>query len=121
MKLKRLERSRQKNPLCKEYKPDDEEVPATKKIKRDEKQEDSGPQYAGMVAKPGGDVKLRKKHKLKSQAVQHMQDVKQQKRESKMSRKVRRAEHIKQKQVFYYNYLMYVSIIYLTSISCMYC
>uniref|UniRef100_A0A1B6MTY9 RRM domain-containing protein n=1 Tax=Graphocephala atropunctata TaxID=36148 RepID=A0A1B6MTY9_9HEMI len=99
-KTKRVARSRQKNPLCKEYNPNDEEVPAKKsKYENHVKQEEqSEPQFAGFTAKPGSTVKMRQKYKLQNQVQQHSQDVKKQKREMKMSRKVRRVEHLKQKQ-----------------------
>lgn len=101
IKMKRLERSRQKNPLSKDYKPDEEEEVPAKKSRFEKEENYKGqyePEYAGLVAKPGG-LKMRKKHKLQNQAIQHKQDVKKQKHEMKMSRKVRRSEHIKKKKV----------------------
>lgn len=103
-KRKRLERSRQKNPLCKDYKPEETENQGPTKKGKFERSAQSGneeeePEFAGLSAKPGGAVKMRQKYKLKNQVQQHVQDVRKQKREIKLSRKARRTEHLKSKQV----------------------
>lgn len=111
-KRKRLERSRQKNPLCKDYKPDDteEQGPAKKgkfvKSTQNENEEEE-PEFAGISAKRGGTVKMRQKYKLKNQVQQHVQDVRKQKREMKLSRKARRSEHLKNKQVIHSHSAVY--------------
>uniref|UniRef100_A0A1B6HF17 RRM domain-containing protein n=2 Tax=Homalodisca liturata TaxID=320908 RepID=A0A1B6HF17_9HEMI len=99
-KTNRMIKSRQKNPLCKDYKAK-EEVPAKKsKYESNSKHEEQNePEFAGVTAKPGSTVKMRQKYKLTNQAQQHLQDVKKQKKEMKMNRKLRRVEHIKKKQV----------------------
>uniref|UniRef100_A0A1B6GH73 RRM domain-containing protein n=1 Tax=Cuerna arida TaxID=1464854 RepID=A0A1B6GH73_9HEMI len=99
-KTNRMIKSRQKNPLCKDYKAK-EEVPAKKsKYESNTKHEEqSEPEFAGVTAKPGSTVKMRQKYKLTNQAQQHLQDVKKQKKEIKMNRKLRRVEHMKKKQV----------------------
>lgn len=101
-KAKRVARSRQKNPLCKDYKPEEtDETPAKKRklVSREKVELRDEPDYAGIEAKPGSTVKMRQKFKLKNQAAQHVQDVRKEKRDLKFSRKVRRTEHVKQKQV----------------------
>lgn len=101
-KAKRVARSRQKNPLCKDYKPEEtDEAPAKKRklVSREKVELRDEPDYAGIEAKPGSTVKMRQKFKLKNQAAQHVQDVRKEKRDLKFSRKVRRTEHVKQKQV----------------------
>ncbi|XP_054256830.1 RNA-binding protein 28-like [Macrosteles quadrilineatus] len=106
VKTKRQLKSQQRNPLSKDYKPDDDGGETVskknKKFKREinnSNKDQPQPEYAGMAATPGATVKMRKKFKLQDQAQKHLKDVKKQKQQMKLSRKMRRKEHLQKQKV----------------------
>lgn len=97
-KRKRLEKSRENNPLwtgnkMKRKKENTNEEVATKKLKTENVDEFSKKPYAGMIGKPGVN-KLRSKHNLKTQAIVHNRTIKKEKKIKKSSKKL----DIKRKQ-----------------------
>lgn len=97
-KRKRLEKSRENNPLwtgnkMKRKKENMNEEVATKKLKTENVDEFSKKPYAGMIGKPGVN-KLRSKHNLKTQAIVHNRTIKKEKKIKKSSKKL----DIKRKQ-----------------------
>ncbi|XP_054259765.1 RNA-binding protein 28-like [Macrosteles quadrilineatus] len=106
VKTKRQLKSQQRNPLSKDYKPDEDGGETVskknKKFKREinnSNKDQPQPEYAGMAATPGATVKMRKKFKLQDQAQKHLKDVKKQKQQMKLSRKMRRKEHLQKQKV----------------------
>lgn len=97
-KRKRLEKSRENNPLwsgnkMKRKKENTNEEVATKKLKTENVDEFSKKPYVGMIGKPGVN-KLRSKHNLKTQAIVHNRTIKKEKKIKKSSKKL----DIKRKQ-----------------------
>lgn len=90
-KRKRLEKSRENNPLWtgnkmkRKKENTNEEVPE-KKLKTENVDEFKKP-YAGMIGKPGVN-KLRSKHNLKTQAIVHNRAIKKEKKIKKLSKKL---------------------------------
>lgn len=106
-KRKRVERSKQHNPLCSEYRADSERkedirrnteqrkkqkraLVETKKLINSDENDDE-PNYAGVVAKPGS-TKMRTKFHLRKEAKLHIQQTKKDKKRTKLSRKQRKME-----------------------------
>lgn len=91
-KLRRLQRSRENNPLCSENnnkrkgENTNEEV-GTKKLKIENIDKSNKKSYTGMIAKPG-ESKLRSKFNVKTQAILHSQTVKKEKKMKKSSKKL---------------------------------
>lgn len=97
-KQKRLQKSRENNPLCSGNKvktkgEDTNQEVAAKRIKTENEDKVNIKPYTGMVGKPG-ENKLRSKHNLKIQAMVHSQAVKKEKKIKKSSKKL----EIKRKQ-----------------------
>lgn len=97
-RVKRLEKSRLKNPKCKDYNPKLKEIEAENKKRKLEDTEENLPEYSGIPAKPGVQ-KMRSRHKLTTQAQLHYENVKKEKRKQKFQKKSlkeRQKEFIKQ-------------------------
>lgn len=97
-KQKRLQKSRENNPLWSENKvktkgEDTNQEVAAKRLKTENEDKFNIKPYAGMIGKPG-ENKLRSKHNLKIQAMVHDQAVKKEKRIKRSSKKL----EIKRKQ-----------------------
>lgn len=91
-KLKRLQRSRENNPLCSENNNKRKGGNAngeveTKKLKIENTDNSTKKAYTGVIAKPG-ENKLRSKFNVKTQAILHSQTVKKENKMKKFSKKL---------------------------------
>ncbi|XP_044255776.1 RNA-binding protein 28 [Tribolium madens] len=85
-KQNRLEKSRLKNPKCKQFDPKVVKEDQEKKQKRLNETEDIEGDFVGVTAKPGKQ-KMRSKYNLKTQARLHMENLKKEKKKAKFAKK----------------------------------
>ncbi|RZC40310.1 RNA-binding protein 28, partial [Asbolus verrucosus] len=86
-KQKRLEKSRLKNPKCRDFNPNFVKAEEEKNKKRAEANNESKQEkFAGVAAKPGVQ-KMRSKHNLKTQAKLHYENLKKEKKKQKFAKK----------------------------------
>ncbi|EFA01819.1 RNA-binding protein 28 [Tribolium castaneum] len=85
-KQKRLEKSRLKNPKCKEFNPKVVKEDQERKQKRLNETHDTEGEFVGVTAKPGKQ-KMRSRYNLKTQARLHLENLKKEKKKAKFSKK----------------------------------
>lgn len=85
-KQKRLEKSRLKNPKCKQFDPKLVKEDEEKKRKRISEVEAEG-DFVGVTAKPGTKQKMRSRYNLKTQSKLHLENLKKEKKKAKFAKK----------------------------------
>ncbi|KAG8042250.1 hypothetical protein G9C98_004884, partial [Cotesia typhae] len=94
-KERRIKSSREKNPLWKNNKRDNDDKSSDPPVKRfkynnEGKSEDEDAQkFSGINSKPGAPLKLRAKFKLKEQALRHREQLKTEKKNKKAQRRIK--------------------------------